>query len=81
MEKSYKNEVVSYLKEQISVSNIVWANNTMMYNIDGKIIKILSKMFPSTFSKNLQNYNEFQKYFSRVDYGVNVGRYYKVEMS
>lgn len=81
LEKSYKNEVISYLKEQISVSNIAWANNTMMYNIDGKIIKILSKMFPSTFSKNLQNYNEFQKYFSRVDYGVNVGRYYKVEMS
>lgn len=81
IEKNYKYDVVSYLKEQISVSNIWWANNTMMYDIDGKIVKILSKMFPSTFSKNLDNYNEFQKYFSWIDWWVNVGRYYNVELT
>jgi hypothetical protein len=63
----YKQEIVSYLKNQISESRIGLANNTIMYNIDGIIIKFLSKMFPVTFSKNLHNYNEFQKYFSWVD--------------
>lgn len=76
IQESYKHELVYYLKNQISKSNIWWANNTIMYNIDGKIIGFLSKMFPATFSKNLRNYNEFQKYFSRVDDGgVDLGRY------
>ena len=72
---SYKFELVSYLKNQISESNIWWANNTIMYNIDGKIIWFLAKMFPVTFSKNLHNYNEFQKYFSWTNKPVNLSKY------
>lgn len=75
VQNMYKQEIVSYLKNQISESKIGLANNTIMYNIDGIIIKFLSKMFPVTFSKNLQNYNEFQKYFSRVDQWINLGRF------
>ncbi len=71
----YKQEIVSYLKNQISESRIGLANNTIMYNIDGIIIKFLSKMFPVTFSKNLHNYNEFQKYFSWVDQWINLERF------
>lgn len=67
IEDVYKMDVVMYLRSQISKSNISRANNTMMYNLDGKIVKILSKMFPSSFSKNERNYKEFQKYFSRFD--------------
>ena len=63
----YKNDFVSYLKKQISESKINLANNTIMYNIDGIIINILAKMFPVTFSKNLKNYNEFQKYLNRTE--------------
>ena len=63
----YKRELVMYLKSQISKSNMSRTNNTMMYNLDGKIVKILSKMFPSSFGKNERNYKEFQKYFNRVD--------------
>jgi len=72
---TYKYELVFYLKNQISDSNISWANNTIMYDIDGKIIGFLAKMFPVSFGKNLDNYNEFQKYFSRVDEWVDLGRY------
>ena len=72
---TYKYELVFYLKNQISDSNISWANNTIMYDIDGKIIGFLAKMFPVSFGKNLNNYNEFQKYFSRVDEWVDLGRY------
>ncbi len=73
---NYKYELVSYLKKQISQSNISRANNTVMYNIDGKIIKILSRMFPSTFTKNLHNYEEFQRYFSLIDeWEINLGRF------
>ena len=75
VQKSYKYELVSYLKNQISESNIGWANNTVMYNIDGKIIKFLAKMFPVSFSRNLHNYNEFQKYFSWMDEWSDLGRY------
>jgi hypothetical protein len=32
-------------------------------------------MFPVTFSKNLHNYNEFQKYFSWVDQWINLERF------
>lgn len=72
---TYKYELVFYLKNQISDSNVSWANNTIMYDIDGKIIGFLAKMFPVSFGKNLDNYNEFQKYFSRVDEWVDLGRY------
>lgn len=76
VQDTYKYEVVSYLKNQISDSKIGLANNTIMYNIDGKIIKYLSKMFPVTFSDNLQNYNEFQKYFRWSEWGeVDLGRF------
>jgi hypothetical protein len=34
----YKYELMYHLKDQISESNIGRANNTVMYNIDGKII-------------------------------------------
>ena len=71
----YKQEIISYLKNQISESKIELANNTIMYNIDGIVIKFLSKMFPVTFSKNLHNYNEFQKYFSRTDEKFDLGRF------
>ena len=75
LENSYKNDVVSYLKNQISDGKIGWANNTVMYNIDGKIIGFLARMFPTTFGRNLENYNEFQKYFSWTDETVDLGRY------
>ena len=71
----YTYELVSYLKDQISDSNISWANNTIMYNIDWKIIGFLARMFPVSFGKNLRNYNEFQKYFSQVEEWVDLGRY------
>ena len=71
----YKQELVYYLKKQISESRIWLANNTIMYNIDGIIIKILSKMFPVTFSKNMENYNEFQKYFSRTNEELDLWRF------
>lgn len=76
----YKNDLVSYLKNQIAESNIWWANNTIMYNIDGKIIWFLARMFPVTFGKNLRNYNEFQKYFSWVDEWVNLSKYSMSEL-
>ena len=72
----YKYDLVEYLKDQISESNIGWANNTIMYNIDGKIIKFLVKLFPATYSRNLRNYNEFQEYFSWIDGDeINLSRY------
>jgi len=72
----YKYELISYLKNQISESRIDLANNTIMYNIDGKIIKFLSKMFPVTFGKNLHNYNEFMKYFSLLEWDeIDLNRY------
>ena len=76
----YKNDLVSYLKNQIAESNIWWANNTIMYNIDGKIIWFLARMFPVTFGKNLRNYNEFQEYFSWVDEWVNLSKYSMSEL-
>lgn len=73
---TYKYELISYLKNQISESRIGLANNTIMYNIDGKIIKFLSKMFPVTFNKNLRNYNEFMKYFSLIEWNnIDLSRY------
>ncbi len=63
-QNQYKEEFIKYLKLQISNNTIDVTNNTMMYNIDGKILEMLSKLFPATFNKNLHNYNEFQKYFN-----------------
>jgi hypothetical protein len=59
--------MVAYLKNQISENNMSLANNTIMYNIDWKVIKLLAKMFPASFSKNLDNYNKFQNYFELIE--------------
>ena len=72
----YKYDLVSHLKSQISESNISLASNTVMRNIDGKFIRYLARMFPMTFTRNLHNYSEFQKYFGWVDNDeVILGRY------
>jgi hypothetical protein len=60
---------VLYLKDQISDSNISLANGTIMYDIDGRILRFLARMFPTSFGRNLKNYNEFMNYFSWVDDG------------
>ena len=67
LQDKYKNELVSYLKDQISDSNISLANGTIMYDIDGRILRFLARMFPTSFGRNLRNYNEFMNYFSRVE--------------
>jgi len=71
----YEYELVWYLKNQISDSHISLANNTLMYNIDGVILRFLARLFPTSFNKNLNNYNEFQKYFSLVENTTNLSRY------
>lgn len=74
--KWYQVDLVNYLKNQISDSKISLAHNTVMYKIDWTIIKFLAKMFPTSFSKNLRNYNSFQYYFSLVqDDVVDLSRY------
>ena len=76
LKEEYLYEFVSHLKNQISDSNISLANNTIMYDLDGRILKFLAKMFPASFWNNLKNYNEFMKYFSLVDNNdVNLARY------
>lgn len=78
----YKHDFVEYLKDQISENNMSLANNTIMYNIDWKIIKFLVKLFPASFSKNLRNYNEFQYYFSWDSWDdIDLGRYSLEQMS
>lgn len=67
LQDKYKNELVLYLKDQISDSNISLANGTIMYDIDGRILRFLARMFPTSFGRNLRNYNEFMNYFSLVD--------------
>lgn len=62
----YKYDLVYYLKNQISDNDMSFVNSIVMYKIDGKIIKLLARMFPMIFIKNLDNYNEFQKYFDWV---------------
>ena len=78
----YKSDLVYYLRNQISDNNMSLANNTIMYNIDGIILKYLARIFPASFTKNLNNYNEFQKYFALVPSNiVNLGRYYDANKS
>lgn len=67
LQDEYKYDLMLYLKNQISDSNISLANGTIMYDIDGRILKFLAKMFPTSFWKNLKNYKEFMDYFSLVD--------------
>jgi len=77
-QNQYKSELISHLKLQISDSSIDFANNTIMYNLDGKLLKILAKLFPATFSRNLENYNDFQKYFSIIPNNqVNINQHFK----
>ena len=71
IQNQYKSEFIHFLKNQISESSINLANNTIMYDIDWKIIRFLARMFPATFTKNLLNYSEFQKYFEWVEWNKN----------
>jgi hypothetical protein len=74
---NYKYDFVTYLKNQISDNEVSLVNSDIMYNIDGKVIRWLARMFPASFTKNLRNYNEFQNYFSWVDEWENLwlGKY------
>ena len=75
----YKYDLVVYLRNQISESNITLANGTIMYDIDGRLLRFLARIFPTSFGKNLKNYNEFMYYFSLVDQDeIDLGRYSKV---
>lgn len=67
LQGDYRYSLVSYLRDQISESNISLANGTVMYDIDGRILRFLAKMFPASFGKNLKNYNEFMHYFWWID--------------
>lgn len=79
LQDEYRYDLVSYLRNQISESNITLANGTIMYDIDGKILKFLAKMFPTSFGKNLKNYNEFMYYFWWVDQDeMDLWRYSKI---
>jgi hypothetical protein len=79
LQDEYRYDLVSYLRNQISESNISLANGTIMYDIDGRILKFLAKMFPTSFGKNLKNYNEFMYYFWWVDQDViDLWRYSKI---
>ena len=79
---AYKYDLVSHLKKQISRGNMSLATNTIMRDVDGKLIGYLARMFPTTFGKNLRNYNEFQKYFGLVSEDkVVLGRYSSKQQS
>ena len=66
MSQEYVEELVDFLREQISDSQIGLASSTIMQNIDGVILRFLARMFPTTFGQNLKNYNQFQQYFSLI---------------
>ena len=77
LQTMYKYDLVIYLKRQISENNMSLANNTIMYNIDGKILRYLARIFPASFTRNLDNYNEFQKYFEFLPRNeINLDRYF-----
>jgi len=65
LQYEYNEELVNYLKKQISWNNS-WKNNAILYKIDETIIRFLCRIFPTSYTKNLDNYNEFQSYFSLV---------------
>jgi hypothetical protein len=65
VQDGYGYELVAYLRNQILEDNPYWLNNTIMRDVEGTVINILVKIFPATFSKNLQNFNEYQKYFTK----------------
>jgi len=66
LQDEYNIHLVSYLKNQISDNDMGLINNRIMYKIDGMIIKFLCLIFPTSYTKNLHNYQEFQNYFSLV---------------
>ena len=79
LQDGYKYDFVSYLKDQISESHISLANGTIMYDIDGRILRFLARIFPASFGKNLKNYNEFMYYFSWIDQDeIDLWRYSEV---
>lgn len=61
---NYRSDLVLYLENQISDWNVSVVNNTIMRNIDWKLLAILAKFFPVSYWDNLKNYKEFQKYFA-----------------
>lgn len=67
LQESYNEELVDYLKNQISGKSVSLVNSEVMYRLDGKIIRFLSRIFPTSYSNNLRNYNEFQKYFALME--------------
>ena len=62
IKESYNNWLIDHLHSQIASAGIM-TDSTMMQSINWKLVRLLSKIFPATFSKNLRNYNEFEKYF------------------
>jgi hypothetical protein len=66
LQDGYNEDLVWYLRNQISSDSIGLANSEIMYNINGTIIRFLAFVFPTSYSKNLHNYNEFQKYLNLV---------------
>ena len=82
LQNLYKYDLIGYLKNQISKNHMSLVNNTIMYNIDWIIIKYLAKMFPASFTKNLDNYNEFQKYFAMIpSEEIKLSRYFDSKRS
>lgn len=82
LQNLYKYDLIGYLKNQISKNYMSLVNNTIMYNIDWIIIKYLARMFPSSFAKNLDNYNEFQKYFAMIpSEEIKLSRYFDSKKS
>ena len=75
VKQEYKNGLISYLHSQIASAGIM-TDSTIMQTINWKLVTFLSKIFPATFSKNLKNYNEFEKYFESEDRNsVNTDKY------
>lgn len=67
VQDGYEYELVEHLKNQILEDNPYWINNTIMHDVEGGVIRILVRLFPATFSKNLHNFEEYQKYFEKFD--------------
>ena len=65
VQNGYWYELVTYLKNHILEDNPFWIDNPIMNNLEGDVIGLLVKIFPTTFAKNFHNYNEYQKYFRK----------------
>jgi len=42
-------------------------DNQTMNQLSKYFLEILNKIFPSLYSKNLQNYNDFQQYIQKIE--------------